>query len=82
MHLKDMREYTAAVINNNSDELLQASFICERAHLKNDDGQCRSMLEGAFMNRMKMYYLENEEIYRASDIWVRQVATEQLNTFG
>jgi hypothetical protein len=62
MRFKDMREYAATVITNNADELLEASFICERAQFKNNGGQWRGTLEEVFINKMEISYSENEEM--------------------
>jgi hypothetical protein len=66
MRLKDMQEYRAAVVTNDSDELLEASFIYERAQFKNDNGLWRSTLEEVFLRESR----------------ARQVAAEQLNALG
>jgi hypothetical protein len=67
MRLNDMWEYTATVITNDLDELLEAPFFCERVQFKNDDAQWRSTLEEAFMNRLKMSYSEKKERDRDRD---------------
>jgi hypothetical protein len=79
LRLRNIIEYVDTITSNTSDELLHASFLCERSQFKDGDGKWRSVLEDDFLKWVGMAYVTNEDLEGARESWVKQLAAEQLN---
>jgi hypothetical protein len=62
LRLRNITEYADAITSNASDELIYASFLCERSQFKDGDGKWRSVLEDDFLKSVCMAYVTDEDL--------------------